>query len=107
MPIELSEKEKTVLVALADLDWMQDFPPRADQLEKLARIYARFVETAEVEHADLGRVSPLRWLVEQIESTLDRFPKPIQARRIYETRFAPLDQRSAGDLEQAASGTIW
>jgi hypothetical protein len=84
---------------LALLGWMPKYRPTPKSLRVVATAVAAFVDDRRVQHEDLGEVVPLEWLIQEITATREFFPQPIVMRRIYETRFTPLDGRSSGGGE--------
>lgn len=102
----IKERTNDVAESLVDLSWMYGFPAEEKSLKVIANAIAKFCETIEVNHTDsldpsphdLGWVVPIKWLVEEIASRYSRFPAPIVWRKIYCTRFVPLDRREYGDI---------
>ena len=89
--------------ALAQLSWMPGYEKVAAN-EKGLRLFEKcvrnFADDREMDHAILGKVIPLDWLLEQIGETVQFFPKPIEMRRMYTKYFSPLDGFEARELEE-------
>ncbi len=92
---------ETIQPYLSQIYFLRGFPETEEAFLSLCRAYEKFVSTEEVNHKYLGTVIPAQWLMDEIASSRNFLPSPIQARRLYETFFAPKDGRSAESLEQA------
>lgn len=101
------QRADDILEILPKLKHLHGFPRAEDSLNAVAYALASFIETDTVHHffpdepdnpLALGYVVPLRWVVDQILQTCDRFPAPIRWRQMYEGRFEPLDHRFASDM---------
>jgi hypothetical protein len=104
----LDERTIDILEKITVLSFLPKYPPNERDLKFMCRMLAMFIQTVEVNHTDpedpqptdLGWVNPLDWVIEQVAATFSSyFPAPIAWRRIYETRFTPLDGKSASDFE--------
>lgn len=99
MGSEVSVAKDPMVPYLIQLNWMHGFPPEERQFLLLCKLWGRFASLEQSDHPDLGQVVPAQWLIEQVATTQRFFPPPIEARRIYETYFPPVDGRSAQQLE--------
>lgn len=107
---EVAARIPAVSTALLKLKHMRGFPAEREGFEAVVRAIARFCETTEIYHGsvnpeftgpgDLGQVVPLDWLMDEILDSRAWFPAPVEMRALYETKFAPLDGRSAASLAE-------
>lgn len=87
--------------ALAMLIWMPSYPKGDDMAparKLIASAVAAFVDDRECDHAELGKIVPLEWLIQEIATVCRFYPKPIEIRELYEQVWPPLDGRSSDDL---------
>ncbi len=98
----LEDRTVEVLEAIAALDYLPRYPKEDKSLQLIARTLAKFVETEEVTHSQLGRTVPLDWIVGEVAAHFNYFPAPIKWREMYQKHFEPLDGRSAYDMQALA-----
>lgn len=105
----LQERIVEIGKMMGSLGWMKGYPQEERHIAMICRCIANFAQTVGVQRvpenpddpapdAD-GWVYPAAWLFDRIGETCEWFPKPIQMRRIYETKFHPLDGKNSVDME--------
>lgn len=71
-------------------------------VETQARLLLKIIQDNEpYNDPALGEIRRGDWMVERMLETAERWPKPIEFRRIYGDRWRPADGRYANELEAA------